>query len=248
MEKKTRVAAMADIHIKTSNRGQWKTCFEEITTRADLLLIGGDLTNTGDEDEAHVLADEIRHVGIPVLAVLGNHDFEKGRQKIIRQILQDANIKILDGEAEVIGNVGVAGVKGFGGGFDKYMLSMFGEDSMKAFVQETVNESLLLDRALARLEQEHPEVVKIALMHYAPVSGTIAGEPLEIYPFLGSSHLAEPLQRRNVKVAFHGHAHAGRYESVTASGIPVYNVAVNVLQTHFNDTTYYTVIEIAGSE
>lgn len=243
-KKKTTLAALADIHVKTTDKGLWRSCFETINEQAQVALICGDLTNTGDEDEATVLAEELQALRIPVVAVLGNHDYEKGRHKQIRQILQEANMTILDGEAIVIGDIGFAGVKGFGGGFDRYMLSMFGEDAMKAFVQEAVNESLLLDRALARLEQEHPDYKKVALMHYAPVRDTVAGEPVEIYPFLGSSHLAEPLQRRTVTCAFHGHAHAGTFSGATPNGIPVYNVAVPVLHAHFDKNTHFTLLDV----
>ncbi|MDQ1150955.1 Icc-related predicted phosphoesterase [Sphingobacterium zeae] len=152
---KTTIAALGDIHMNVNQQGKWKIAFEEISEKAKVLLLCGDLTDTGDEEEAELLASELQYVKIPVLAVLGNHDYEKGRHKQIRQILIDNKITVLDGEAIVVENIGFAGVKGFGGGFDRYMLSMFGEDAMKSFVQEAVNESLLLDRALARLEQEH---------------------------------------------------------------------------------------------
>ncbi|MFB5947017.1 metallophosphoesterase family protein [Albibacterium profundi] len=244
MENKKRLAALADIHTRVSDKGHWKDRFAEISDQADVLLICGDLTDTGDEEEADVLAEELRHASIPVIGVLGNHDYEKGRQKLIRQILQDSNMIILDGEAVVIEGIGFSGVKGFGGGFDRYMLSMFGEEAMKDFVQEAVNESLLLDRALSRLEQEYPEVKKIALLHYSPIQETVEGEPLEIYPFLGSSYLAEPLQRRNVTAAFHGHAHVGQFQGATAGGVPVYNVALPVLQAHYDASTYYTVLDV----
>lgn len=241
---KLKIAALADIHMKTSEKGQWKDCFEEISDHADILALCGDLTDTGDEEEAQLLVEELKVVKIPIVGVLGNHDYEKGRQKLIRQILLDNGVTMLDGEAIVIKDIGFAGVKGFGGGFDRYMLSMFGEDGMKAFVQEAVQESLALDRALARLEQEHPNILKIALLHYAPIRETVEGEPVEIYPFLGSSHLAEPLQRRNVTAAFHGHAHAGKFNGTTQAGIPVYNVAIPVLHMHYNETTYYTILEV----
>src|SRR5690606_2128155 len=132
--------------------------FKEVSAKADVLVICGDLTDTGDEGEAQVLAEELKTCTIPVVAVLGNHDYEKGRHKLIRHLLQNINVHILDGEAIVIGDVGFAGVKGFGGGFDNHMLSMFGEGAMKAFVQEAVDEALHLDRALARLDQEHEGV------------------------------------------------------------------------------------------
>jgi Icc-related predicted phosphoesterase len=224
-----RIAAIGDIHIREDDKGKWREAFDSISKNADVLLITGDLTHTGDEAEATVLAEELRACLVPVIMVLGNHDFEKGRQKTIRQILvANPNVHVLDGECIVIKGVGFAGVKGFGGGFDNYMLSMFGEGEMKAFVQTAVDDSLKLERALARLDQEHDHIVKVALLHYAPISDTVSGEPKEIYPFLGSSRLAEPLLRRKVQVAFHGHAHAGTLQG-SMGNIPVYNVARPVL-------------------
>jgi len=236
---KTTIAALADIHIKIGDKGHWADCFEEISKKADILLICGDLTDTGDEEEAQVLADELKSITIPVIGVLGNHDYEKGRQKLIRQVLQEINMIILDGEAVVIQNIGFAGVKGFGGGFDHYMLSMFGEEGMKAFVQEAVNESLQLDRALARLEQDNPGILKIALLHYSPIKETVIGEPEQIFPFLGSSRLADPLHRRKVYAAFHGHAHAGQLDGVTSGGVKVFNVALPVLRNTNKKLSYY---------
>lgn len=241
---KTTIAALGDIHMNVNQQGKWKIAFEEISEKAKVLLLCGDLTDTGDEEEAELLALELQYVKIPVLAVLGNHDYEKGRHKQIRQILIDNKITVLDGEAIVVENIGFAGVKGFGGGFDRYMLSMFGEDAMKSFVQEAVNESLLLDRALARLEQEHAAIKKVALLHYAPIAETVLGEPEQIYPFLGSTHLMEPLQRRNVSAAFHGHAHAGKFKALSPTGIPIYNVAVPVLKAHHGNDIAYALIDI----
>lgn len=227
--KKTKIAAVADVHVREGDKGKWTEYFREISSRADILVIAGDLTDTGDEGEAEILADELKACTIPVVAVLGNHDFEKGRQKLIRQILLKQGVHMLDGEAIVIGNVGFAGIKGFGGGFDKFMLSFFGEGAMKAFVQEAVDEALHLERALARLDSEHQEVKKIAVLHYAPIRETVVGEPEVIFPFLGCSRLAEPLNRHNVAAAFHGHAHMGTLEGKTSEGIPVYNVAKPIL-------------------
>src|SRR4051812_10053799 len=219
-EKKTRIAAVGDIHVKETDKGKWLEYFKEVSRRADVLVICGDLTDTGDEAEAQVLADELRACTIPVVAVLGNHDFEKGRHKLIRQIVQKENVHVLDGEAVVIGNVGFAGVKGFGGGFDNYMLSMFGEGAMKAFVQEAVDEALRLDRALARLDADHETITKkIAVLHYSPIKETVIGEPEAIFPFLGSSRLSEPLNRRHMLAAFHGHAHIGTLEGHTSGGV-----------------------------
>jgi Icc-related predicted phosphoesterase len=226
---KTRIAATADIHVRESDKGKWTEFFKDVSHHADVLLIAGDLTDTGDEMEAHVLADELKACSIPVVAVLGNHDYEKGRHKLIRQILIKQGVHVLDGEAIVVGNVGFAGVKGFGGGFDKYLLSFFGEGAMKAFVQEAVDEALHLDRALSRLDAEQPEIKKIAILHYAPIRETVIGEPEPIFPFLGSSRLAEPLNRHRVMAAFHGHAHLGTLEGKTSDDVPVYNVAKPIL-------------------
>jgi Icc-related predicted phosphoesterase len=228
--KKTRIAAVGDIHVRETDKGKWVEYFKEVSRKADVLVICGDLTDTGDESEAQVLAEELRACTIPIVAVLGNHDFEKGRHKLIRQIVQKDNVHILDGEAVVIGDVGFAGVKGFGGGFDNYMLSMFGEGAMKAFVQEAVDEALRLDRALARLDADHNHVAKkIAVMHYSPIKETVIGEPEPIFPFLGSSRLSEPLNRREVLAAFHGHAHVGSLEGKTSTGVRVFNVAKPIL-------------------
>jgi len=227
---KIRIAAVGDIHVRENDRGKWSPCFKNISNIADIFVICGDLTDTGDETEAEVLAEELKSCKVPVVAVLGNHDYEKNRHKLIRQTMISNGVHVLDGEAVIIKGVGFAGVKGFGGGFDNHMLSMFGEGAMKAFVQEAVDEALHLDRALARLDQEHENIPKIAVMHYAPIKETIMGEPEVIYPFLGSSRLSEPLNRRSVVAAFHGHAHAGVLEGHTSSGIKVFNVARPILQ------------------
>ncbi|HEU4551341.1 MAG TPA: metallophosphoesterase [Chitinophaga sp.] len=228
---KTRIAAVGDIHVREADKGSWMPFFQEVSQQADVLLLCGDLTDTGDEAEAAVLVEELKACTIPVVGVLGNHDHEKGRHKLIRQtMLQHQHMHMLDGEAVVIANVGFAGIKGFGGGFDNHMLSMFGESAMKAFVQETVDETLHLDRALARLDQEHGDVKKIAVMHYAPIKATVVGEPEQIFPFLGSSRLAEPLSRRNVVAAFHGHAHMGTLAGEAPGGVKVFNVSKPVLQ------------------
>lgn len=231
-EKTIRVAAVGDLHIRENDQGKWADAFKAISATADILVLCGDLTDTGDEQEAQVLAEELRACSLPVVAVLGNHDFEKGRHKLIRQTLQSKDVHILDGEAISVKGVGFAGVKGFGGGFDNHMLSMFGEGAMKAFVQEAVDEALRLDRALARLDAEFEHFCKIVLLHYAPIRETVKGEPESIYPFLGCSRLAEPLLRRQVAAAFHGHAHAGTLEGRTANGVRVFNVSKTILSRH----------------
>lgn len=228
--KKTRIAAVADIHVKTTDKGIWTDYFREISHRADIFLIGGDLTYTGDEVEAQVLSEELKSCNIPVAVVLGNHDHEKGRQKLIRQTIQNENVHVLEGEFVIIGDVGIAGVKGFGGGFDSHMLSLFGEEAMKSFVKEAVNESLSLDRALKRMGEEHENAKQIVLMHYSPIRATVTGEPEEVFPFLGCSRLEEPLSRHPIQAVFHGHAHKGYHEGTTHNGVKVYNVAWPILQ------------------
>jgi Icc-related predicted phosphoesterase len=166
--KKVKIAAVGDIHVCEGDKGKWSEAFKEISKDADILALCGDLTDTGDEHEAEILVHELKACTIPVVAVLGNHDHEKGRHKLIRQIIQNTGVQVLDGEAIVIDGIGFAGAKGFGGGFDNHMLSMFGESAMKAFVQEGIDEMLRLDRALAKLEQEHKHIPKIALLHYSP--------------------------------------------------------------------------------
>jgi len=238
MENKVRIAAVGDIHVRVSDKGKWAPSFHKAAEQADVLMICGDLTDTGDEKEAELLVEELKECHIPIIAVLGNHDHEKGKYKVIRQIMQDGRVCMLDGEAVVIKGIGFAGVKGFGGGFDNHMLSMFGEDAMKAFVREAVDEALHLDRALAKLEQENPGLKKIVITHYAPIQATIKGEPEVIYPFLGSSRLAEPLSKRNVLAAFHGHAHAGILEG-THNDVHIFNVALPILlKLGFHDGFY----------
>lgn len=207
--KKTRIAAVGDLHVRDTDKGKWTEYFKEVSKKADVLLICGDLTDTGDEVEAQVLSEELKACAVPVVAVLGNHDYEKGRHKLIRQIVHSEKVHVLDGEAIVVENVGFAGIKGFGGGFDNYMLTMFGEGAMKAFVQEAVDEALHLDRALARLDANHENIKKIVILHYAPIKDTVIGEPEALFPFLGCSRLSEPLLRREIVAAFHGHAHYG---------------------------------------
>lgn len=243
--KVTRIAAVGDIHVRETDKGKWIDYFREVSAHADVLLICGDLTDTGDEDEAAILAGELRACNIPVVCVLGNHDYEKGRQKLIRQALQSHQVHILDGEAITIGNVGFAGIKGFGGGFDNMMLTMFGEAAMKAFVQEAVDEALHLERALTKLEADPFVLHKIAVLHYAPIRATVVGEPEPIFPFLGSSRLAEPLIRKGVDACFHGHAHAGTLEGSIDGKIKVFNVAKPIL-VKAGYTCPYFLYEIEG--
>jgi Icc-related predicted phosphoesterase len=238
---KVRIAAVADVHCSTSSQGYFQNFFSQITERADVLLLGGDLTNYGHPQEAQVLVKELTaSVKIPVLAVLGNHDYESGKAESLTQILTDGGIIVLDGDSREIHGIGFAGVKGFGGGFGDHTLQGWGEPAIKDFVNEAVREALKLESALARLETAH----RIALLHYAPIVGTVMGEPPEIYPFLGSSRLEEPIDRFRVTAVFHGHAHRGTPSSRTRGGVPVYNVAIPVLQKSFPDKPPVHILEL----
>jgi Icc-related predicted phosphoesterase len=199
----------------------------QVARDADVLVLCGDLTDNGLPEEAQELAQNLSQaVRIPIVAVLGNHDYESGREGDVRRILTEAGVNLLDGEAcEVLG-IGFAGVKGFAGGFGRGTLGSWGETVIKAFVQEAVSESLKLEAALARLRTPH----RIALLHYAPIAATVEGEPREIYPFLGCSRLEEPINRYPVTAVFHGHAHHGAHHGRTTHGVEVYNVSLPLLQ------------------
>lgn len=221
------LAAVGDLHVTRQAQGTLQPCFAALAGRADVLLMCGDLTDWGLPEEARVLARELGNtVTIPKLAVLGNHDYESGREAEVRQILCDAGVQILDGDAVEIEGIGFVGVKGFIGGFDRRMLEPWGEVLLKNIVNEAVAESLKLESALAKLRTP----TKVVLLHYAPIAGTVAGEPAEILPFLGCSRLEEPINRYGVDVVFHGHAHRGALEGRTREGIPVYNVAAPLLR------------------
>lgn len=239
-----RVAAVSDIHYSKNSQGALQPLFADITANADVLVLAGDLTDFGLAEEARVLARDITSsLRIPAVAVLGNHDFEAGEEKQIVEILADAGVRVLDGDTYEVHGVGFAGIRGFCGGFGRGALGAWGEPVIKAFVHEAVNEALKLEAALSRLKTEH----RIAVIHYSPIRETVEGEPLEIYPFLGSSRLEEPLTRFDVTAVFHGHAHRGAVEGTAASGIPVYNVCLPLLQSTFPDRQPYRVIELHAS-
>lgn len=220
-----RVAAIGDVHASPSHRGQWRDAFARAAQEADVLCLCGDLTNIGTVAEAEALAEDLRGCTVPVLAVLGNHDHQCGCATEVERVLAQAGVTFLENETVVLDGVGFAGVKGFGGGFDGRMLDAFGEAPIKTFVQEAIDQSLRLEHALKMLETERQVVV----LHYAPIAATVTGEPLEIFPFLGSSRLAETIDRfEGVRAVFHGHAHHGTYEGRTRRGIPVYNVAAPI--------------------
>ena len=236
-----RVAAVSDIHYSKASQGALQPLFAEITERADILVLAGDLTDFGLAEEARILAKDLTSsLRIPAVGVLGNHDFEAGEEKEIAEILGDSGVRILDGDTYEVHGVGFAGVRGFCGGFGRGALGAWGESVIKAFVHEAINEALKLEAALARLRTPH----RVAIIHYAPIRETVEGEPLEIYPFLGSSRLEEPLSRFDVTAVFHGHAHKGSLEARTAHGIPVYNVSLPLLKEQLPDRPPYRVLEL----
>ncbi len=235
-----RVAALGDVHYGTESQGALQPLFADVARHADVLLLCGDVTNHGLPEEARALARDLAAVKVPILAVLGNHEYESGKQGEIRHILVDAGARMLDGDACEVHGVGFAGVKGFGGGFGERALQAWGEEVVKRFVHEAVEEALKLESALARLSTAQ----RVVLMHYSPVASTVEGEPREVYPFLGSSRLEEPLTHYTVTVVFHGHAHHGRPEGATRSGVPVYNVALPLLQQAYPERPGFRVLEL----
>ena len=241
-ERTIRIAALGDLHYRPGTEGKFRTIFTEISDAADILLLCGDIIDYGLPDEARMLMKDISETAkrITMIGVLGNHEFESGKVDEVIQIFKGGGITILDGEACEAHGVGFAGVKGFLGGFGGRVLGPWGEPIIKRFVHEAVEESLKLESALARLRTP----TRIALLHYAPIRATVEGEPPEIFPFLGCSRLEDPLNRYPVAAAFHGHAHNGSPEGKTGGGIPVYNVAMKLLEKTFPGRTPCRIIEV----
>jgi Icc-related predicted phosphoesterase len=221
-----RVAAVGDVHCKKTSAGAFQGLFAAMAAAADVIVLCGDLTDLGQAEEARVLVKELSAAKTtPIVAVLGNHDYESGETDQVKGILAEAGVTLLDGDAVEIDGVGFAGAKGLGGGFGQRALQPWGEEIMKRFVREAVDEALKLESALAKLRTSQ----RVVVLHYSPVRDTVEGEPSEIFPFLGSSRLEEPLLRYPVSVVFHGHAHRGRPEGRTRTGVPVYNVCLPLL-------------------
>jgi Icc-related predicted phosphoesterase len=234
--KKIRIAAVGDLHYGKSSQGLLQPMMTQVSQAADILLLLGDLTDYGHPDEATLLAKELSTaVKIPIVAVLGNHDYEMGQEAEVRLIMEQAGLKILDGEACEVMGIGFAGVKGFGGGFGQRVLAPWGERIVKQFVHEALDEALKLESALSRLRTER----RYALLHYAPIAATVESEPLEIYPFLGCSRLEEPLNRYPLDGVFHGHAHHGGQHGKTKSGVAVHNVSLPLMLKISPDRPFY---------
>ncbi len=242
--RRVRVAALADLHCTKASQGALQPLFAQANERADVLLLCGDLTDHGLPEEGQVLVRELAGVvKVPMLAVLGNHDFHSGKVEELERLLTAAGVRLLDGDDCEVHGVGFAGVKGFGGGFGRHTLEPWGEEGVKRFVYEAVEEALKLEKALARLRTPQ----RIALLHYSPVQETVEGEPAAIFPFLGSSRLEEPLNRYPVTAVFHGHAHRGRPEGVTRAEVPVYNVSLSVLRAAYPDRPPFRVLELPAA-
>jgi len=236
---KLRVAAIGDLHVQEDNVAPYRELFGEISGAADVLVLCGDLTNFGKTTEAEILAEDIKSCSIPVIGVLGNHDYECGQPEEVARILHEAGMIILDEQAHEIDGVGFAGVKGFMGGYGRGELAPFGEPIAKAFVDEAVNEARKLENGLRSLRTER----SVAVLHYSPTVETLEGEPDVIFQYLGSQRLADAIDRfDHVKAVVHGHAHHGKYEGRTPRGTPVFNVAQFVLKQKFGKP--YVVLEV----
>ncbi|MGI9076731.1 MAG: metallophosphoesterase family protein [Gemmatimonadaceae bacterium] len=230
------IAAVGDIHCGVEDAGSYREAFVRADSEADVLVLTGDLTRHGLAVEMRVVVGELQDVKIPVVAVLGNHDYEAGEQEDGATILRARGVHVLQGDTFVLNeHVGFAGVKGFMGGFGRGSLTAFGETETKAFVATALDEVRKLEAALRELATP----VRVVVLHYAPIAGTVAGEPEVIFPWLGTDRLAEPLDRFQASVVFHGHAHSGSFRGETAGGIPVFNVALPILRRENAGDSYY---------
>ncbi|WP_239393846.1 metallophosphoesterase [Frankia sp. CiP3] len=229
------IAAVGDLHIEAGTGPRLRPLFERAADEADVLLLAGDLTECGELAQADAVCEVFDGLGLPVIAVLGNHDHDHGEQAVIAEMLARAGVTLLEGSAVALTTggttIGIAGAKGFGGGFAGRSAEKFGEDEMKAFASHSEQCALTLHAALADLDTSWV----VALTHYAPVRDTLAGEPLELFPFLGSHQLAAAIDSATVPVALavHGHAHYGRERGATPGGTPVRNVAAPVIATPY---------------
>jgi Icc-related predicted phosphoesterase len=221
-----RIAAVGDLHFDGSSRGSLRELFTEANQQADVLVLTGDLTTHGKPDQMRAFAEELGGVEIPVITVLGNHDYEAGAEAEATRILCDAGVEVLDGTHTVVNGIGFAGTKGFAGGFGRGALGPFGETLIKSFVNEAVEEALKIEKAMRHLATD----TRIVVLHYAPIVDTVVGEPEIIYPFLGSSRMLQPIDTLGATAVFHGHAHHGTARGETPGGVPVYNVAWPLLR------------------
>ncbi len=231
-----RVAAIGDVHCWQGAEGHFKPLFDRVNSEADIFLLAGDLTMGGKVEEVEVLLHELRDVTLPMAAVLGNHDCDENNEGEIANLLRQRQIPVLEGNNMVLRlgdkTVGIAGAKGFCGGFDKYAVAPYGEKALKDFVYASLTEAYKLEEALSPLEGDF----RIVLLHYAPIRDTVVGEALELWPFLGSSALIKPVERFGANVVFHAHAHYGSPRGMSKTGIPVFNVARTVMKGYYVHT------------
>jgi Icc-related predicted phosphoesterase len=231
-----RIAAVGDFHCGPDDVGVYRELFARVNDEADVLVLTGDLTRGGALAEFKVVVGELADVTVPIVAVLGNHDYESGQVEEGSRMLRARGVHLLSGDTfELNPTVGFAGVKGFMGGFGRGMLTPFGEPEIKSFVKATLNEVHSLELALRRLATP----VRVAVLHYAPIAATIAGEPEAIHPYLGTDRLAEPLDRYSAAVAFHGHAHSGTLRGTTLGGVAVFNVSLPLLRRERPGAMYF---------
>src|SRR5438128_5732335 len=221
-----RIAAVGDLHFSPQRYDPLRETLSHVRDHADILVLAGDLTNYGTPEEMETLLNALVRIRVPTVAVLGNHDYESGREQELMRMMTTEGVKVLDGTAYERDGVGFAGCKGFPGGFGRGVLTAFGEPPIKAFVQAGIDEALKLDGAMMQLRTEK----RVVVLHYAPIADTVRGEPEQIYPYLGSSRLVEVIDRHGAVLAFHGHAHHGSAEGKTTAGVPVYNVALGLIQ------------------
>src|ERR1700761_6426673 len=229
-----RIAATADLHFSASRQGVLHEQLSRVRDEADVLVLAGDLTNYGKPEEMDPLLNVVVRSRIPTIAVLGNHDYESGKQAELMRMMETAGIKVLDGTAYERDGVGFAGTKGFVGGFGRGVLTAFGEPEIKQFVQASIDETLKLERAMAQLRTPK----RVVVIHYSPIAATVQGEAAEIFPFLGTSRLAEVIDRHGADLVLHGHAHHGKLNGRTTAGIPVHNVAITLLQSQQPPAAY----------
>jgi Icc-related predicted phosphoesterase len=229
-----RIAATADLHFTPERYSALRDQLDRVRDQADTLVVAGDLTNFGKPEEMEPLLNAFVRLRLPIIVVLGNHDYESGKQAELAQSLSSAGIKVLDGSTYQREDVGFAGTKGFVGGFGRGMLTAFGEEEVKTFVRAGIDEAVKLERAMSQLRTAK----RVVVLHYSPIAATVQGENPEIYPFLGTSRLAEVVDRHGADLVLHGHAHHGKPDGKTPAGIAVHNVAITLLQSQDPPAVY----------
>jgi Icc-related predicted phosphoesterase len=229
-----RIAATADLHFTPQRYNALLDQMSHVRDEADVLVVAGDLTNYGQPDEMEPLVNALVRLRVPVIVVLGNHDYETGKEVELVRMMTAEGIKVLDGSAYERDGVGFAGTKGFVGGFGRGMLTAFGEPEIKTFVRAGIDEAVKLERAMSQLRTQK----RVVVLHYSPIAATVEGESPEIYPFLGTSRLAEVVDRHGADLVVHGHAHHGKLDGKTTAGVPVHNVAITLLQAQTPPAVY----------